>query len=233
MTWQDGFVSIVAPEDGTYIILAREAAYAGNANCLYRLHVGDFPRPTATLPAGGKFGEPVTVRWIGDVLGEKTTSLTCPATPIATSAWSPTTSTGPAPYPNAFRLSPFGNTIEAEPNDTHATATPFTPPVALNGVIGTRGMLTLTHSRPRKGRRTTSACSPGRSARRSTRCLNIFGKNAGRVAGNDDSGGPDSYVRFTAPQDGEFVISVADHLKKGGPDYAYRVEISPVDPRLS
>ena len=43
-------VSIVAPEDGTYFVLAREAAYAGNANCLYRLHVGNFPRPTATVP---------------------------------------------------------------------------------------------------------------------------------------------------------------------------------------
>ena len=28
------------------------------------------------------------------------------------------------------------------------------------------------------------------------------------------------------------MISVADHLKKGGPDYTYRVEISPVTPRL-
>ena len=62
--------------------------------------------------------------------------------------------------------------------------------------------------------------------------LNIFGKNAGRVASNDDSGGPDSYVRFTAARDGDFVISVTDHLKNGGPDYAYRVEISPVTPRL-
>ena len=78
LVWQDGFVSVVAPEDGTYIVVAREAAYAGNANCLYRLHVGNFPRPTATVPAGGKVGEAITVRWIGDVLGERTTSLTLP-----------------------------------------------------------------------------------------------------------------------------------------------------------
>ena len=30
--------------------------------------------------------------------------------------------------------------------------------------------------------------------------LNIFAKNAGRVASNDDSEGPDSYLRFTAAQ---------------------------------
>ena len=63
--------------------------------------------------------------------------------------------------------------------------------------------------------------------------MNVFAKNAGRIASNDDSGGPDSYLRFPAPRDGDFVVSVADHLKNGGPDYIYRVEISPVTPRLS
>ena len=57
LIWQDCFVSLVAPEDGPYIIAVREAAFAGNPQCLYRLHVGNFPRPTATLPAGGKVGE--------------------------------------------------------------------------------------------------------------------------------------------------------------------------------
>jgi len=53
----------------SYIIQVRESAYAGNANCVYRLHVGHFPRPTAIVPAGGKLGETVDVRWIGDVAG--------------------------------------------------------------------------------------------------------------------------------------------------------------------
>ena len=78
LIWQDGLVSLVAPEDGTYVIAVREAAYAGNAQCLYRLHVGHFPRPTATLPAGGKFGDHVKVRWIGDVMGETTTEVDLP-----------------------------------------------------------------------------------------------------------------------------------------------------------
>ncbi len=62
--------------------------------------------------------------------------------------------------------------------------------------------------------------------------LSIAAKGGGRVGGNDDRGGPDSYIRFTAPKDGEYVVSVTDHLKKGGPDYVYRVEIGPVAPRL-
>ena len=50
LIWQDGFVSLVAPEDSTYVIAVREAAYAGNAQSLYRLHVGHFPRPQRRSP---------------------------------------------------------------------------------------------------------------------------------------------------------------------------------------
>ena len=51
---RDGFTSIIAPEDGPYIIQVRESAYSGNGNCLYRLHVGSFPRATAVMPASGQ-----------------------------------------------------------------------------------------------------------------------------------------------------------------------------------
>lgn len=232
LIWQDGFVSLVAPEDGTYIVLARESAYAGNANCLYRLHVGNFPRPTATVPAGGQIGEAVTVRWIGDVLGEKTTSVTLPASINREFGLVAQDERGMAPYPNAFRLSPFGNTIEAEPNDTPQTATAFNPPVALNGVIGAAGDIDRYAFKAAKGQTydVRVFARQVRSPLDST--LSIAAKNGGTVASNDDTGGPDSYVRFKAPKDGEFVVTIADHLKKGGPDYAYRIEISPVAPKL-
>ena len=42
------------------------ARSAATARALYRLHVGGFPRPTAVYPAGGKPGETLNVKWIGD-----------------------------------------------------------------------------------------------------------------------------------------------------------------------
>ena len=233
LVWQDGFVSVVAPEDGTYIILARESAYAGNANCLYRLHVGNFPRPTATIPAGGKLGESVTVRWIGDVLGEKTTSLTLPASFERNFGLVAHDEHGTAPYPNAFRLSEFGNTIETEPNDTHPTATPFTPPVGLNGVIGAAGDVDVYTFRATKGQAYDVRVFARQIRSPLDSVLSIAARGGGNLAGNDDRGGPDSLIRFNAPKDGEYVVSVTDHLKKGGPDYAYRIEISPVAPKLT
>src|SRR5262249_30051901 len=43
--------------------------------------------------------------------------------------------------------------------------------------------------------------------------------------------GPDSYFRFTVPQDGDYILAIRDHLNKGGPTYFYRVEFT--EPTLS
>ncbi len=233
LVWQDGFASILAPADGTYIVLVRESAYAGNSACLYRLHIGNYPRFTATVPGGGKLGESVSVRWIGDVQGEKTTTQVLPATPERDYGVSAQDERGVAPYPNLFRLSPFGNTLEVEPNDNHATATPFTAPAALNGVIGKPGDVDHFLFKATKGQ-TFDVRVFARQLRSPLDAVLYLGaKNGGAMLGNDDSAGPDSYFRFAAPNDGEFVIWINDQLQKGGPDYSYRIEVSSVAPKLA
>ena len=74
LLFQDSICSIVAPEDGKYIIQVRESSFAGGG-AAYRLHVGSFPRPTAVYPAGGKPGEVLQARWIGDAGGEWASSM--------------------------------------------------------------------------------------------------------------------------------------------------------------
>ena len=63
-------MSVIAPADGKYIVQVRESAYRGNAVCHYRLHVGTFPRPLSVYPLGGKPGEEVAFRFLGDPGGE-------------------------------------------------------------------------------------------------------------------------------------------------------------------
>jgi hypothetical protein len=228
----DAVASILAPEDGPYIIQVRESAYAGNGNCLYRLHVGHFPRPRAIVPAGGKLGETVQVRWIGDVAGDRATDVTLPSQPVPGFGLFAQDEQGSAPYPNEFRLSPFGNVVEVEPNDDHATATPFQAPLALNGVIDKPGDVDHFSFPAKQGqvfdiwvwaRRLRSPLDP---------VLHIAKKGGNYIAGADDNAGPDSFIRFQAPEDGEYVVYLHDHLKKGGPSYFYRVELTPVEPGL-
>jgi hypothetical protein len=232
LVWQDGTASVIAPSDSRYVIQVRESAYAGNGTCLYRLHVGNYPRYTATVPAGGKLGDKVEVTWIGDVAGEKKTTVTLPAKFEKGFGLFAQDEKGISPYPNAFRLSTFGNAIEAEPNDDHAKATAFEPPMAINGVIGKAEDTDHFVFKAKKGQ-----VFDVRVLARSLRSpldpvLHIVKRNGPYLAGNDDSEGPDSYLRFQAPDDGEYVLVLHDHLKKGGPDYFYRVEVTPVAAKL-
>ncbi len=63
--------------------------------------------------------------------------------------------------------------------------------------------------------------------------MSVSRANGAAVVSNDDSGGPDSYVRFTAPEDDEYRVILRDHLNDGGPVFVYRVEITPVVPALT
>ncbi len=63
--------------------------------------------------------------------------------------------------------------------------------------------------------------------------MNVYFADGRHIAGNDDSRGPDSYFRFTVPEDAEYVIRVNDHLGRGGPDLVYRIEFQGVTPALT
>src|SRR4029453_974812 len=63
--------------------------------------------------------------------------------------------------------------------------------------------------------------------------LVVYNAQGGGIASNDDTGGPDAYLRFNPPADGEYLLSVNDQLRSGGPDFVYRVELTAVKPALT
>jgi hypothetical protein len=233
LVWRDGFTSVVAPEDGQYIIQVRESAYSGNGACLYRVHVGNFPRAKALLPAGGKPGESLSVRWIGDPAGDVTTTVKLPATFERDFGLVRQDDKGISPYPNLFRLTALGNVIEKEPNDDPPHATAFTAPMALNGVIEKAGDVDQFVFKAKKGEVYDIHCYARRIRSPLDPVMYLGKKGAGAMLGADDAIGPDAYFRFQAPEDAEYVIWLIDHLGKGGPEYFYRIEVSPVAPKLS
>lgn len=231
---QDCLCSIVAPADGKYIIQIRESAYGGNGNCMYRLHVGSFPRPTAAIPSGGRPGETIEVRWIGDPAGEFIEKITLPSQVDELFGLFAKDAQGIAPSPNRIRVIDLQNTIEAEPNDAREAATAAVGPGALNGVLEKPGDVDYFKFTATKGQQLDVRVY-ARNTLRSPLDSVLYIQNAagGNVASNDDSGGPDSYLRFNPPADGEYFVLVRDHLNAGGPDYAYRVELAPIEQTLT
>jgi hypothetical protein len=230
---QDGCLSIIAPADGKYVVQVRESSYQGNAGCQYRLHVGTFPRPTAIFPLGGKPGEEPEVRFLGDPTGEIKKKIKLPAQPDTHFVIHAEDAGGVSPSGMPFRVTDLPNVTEVEPNDSVATATKGEVPGAFNGIVNKPGDIDFYRFSAKKGQVFDVHCYARRLGSPLDPVLYIYNAQGGGLVANDDMpGSPDSYVRFTVPADGEYLLSVTDHLKKGGPDYVYRVEVTPVQPHV-
>lgn len=235
LLFQDCICSIVAPEDGRYIVQVRESAYGGNGACTYRLYLGSFPRPTAVYPAGGKPGEKLTVKWIGDAAGDFSSEVTLPPATEAYPGLVARDAQGEAPSPNPVRIIDLANSLEVEPNETFAQASPSgVAPLALNGIIEKPGDIDYFKFKALKGQQLevrVYARKPLRSPLDSL--ITVTNDKGATVTSNDDSGGPDSYVRLNVAADAEYGLAIRDHLGAGGANYVYRVEITPVEPSLT
>jgi hypothetical protein len=66
---QDPVTSVIAPEDGKYLITIRDATNSGQGECTYLMNIGTFPRPLAVYPPGGPAGQEVKFTLLGDATG--------------------------------------------------------------------------------------------------------------------------------------------------------------------
>jgi hypothetical protein len=230
---QDCLASIVAQEDGKYIVQVRESSFgAGSA---YRLHIGNFPRPTAAFPPGGRPGETLTVRWLGDAAGAFDQQITLPPANLqGQAAVIARDGRGEAPSPNVLRVIDLPGYIEAEPNNEVKTpSSSGAAPLAFSGIIEKEDDVDFFKFMAKKGQQfdvRVYARKPLRSPLDSV--LTVHNAQGGGIGNNDDTGGPDSYFRLNVPADGDYLVSVRDQLKAGGPDYIYRVEITEAKPSL-
>jgi hypothetical protein len=223
---QDPFVSITAPADGAYVVEVRDTNFGGGDSHRYALHVGTFARPTAVYPAGGEAGTEVGVKLFADA-GNTTQKVTLPkaGTPFE---FFPSDGTGPAaPTPNPFRVSPFPNVLEAEPNGTPEQAGKAVAwPVAFNGVIDKAGDPDHFRFTARKGDEIDVEAFAYRLGTPLDPIVAVLHADGELLAVNDDDETHDSRLRVKIPADGEYLIRVTDKRKQGGPRFVYRVELT-------
>ena len=230
---QDGFASIVVPEDGDYVIELRDASYEGNDRNRYRLHVGNFPRPTAIYPPGGKVGEQREFRLLGAASGETTPTITLPSEPDDKFGVFAESEGARSPSPNWLRVTTLDDVSETEPNNSRNEASAGVAlPFAFNGIIASPGDEDWFKFAAKKGQK-FSVRAYARSIRSPLdSVLNVYDKDGKSLAGNDDQAGLDSRFDWTAPEDGEYFLRIRDHLNNGGPNYIYRIEADAPTPSL-
>jgi hypothetical protein len=232
--WNDPSISFVAPADGRFTIELRDVSYNGDGNAYYLMHVGKFPLPVAMYPLGGKVGETVSLQFLGDPLGDLAKSFVVPPPGDESLAYvEASNDAGVAPSRFPFRVSPLDNVLEQEPNNSVKEAIAAPAPGAWNGKLDKPGDVDFFKFTAKKGQ-VLDINVYGRRLRTAIDSVLVVRKADGNgLASNDDNRNPDSYVRFTAPEDGEYIAEIRDQLMNGGPGYTYRIEATPVTPRLT
>lgn len=235
---QDPAFSVVLPEDGDYFIRVRQAAYRGDKDSHYLLHVGDFPRPLSLLPLGGPAGEPLEVELLGEagVLGSATVQVPAGG---AHGGWVPPGAAGVpvelggrvAPTPCWLRPSPLPNVMES----TDGSVTPFAVPSALNGRLESEGDSDRFSFEVKEGQSYVVEVWARRLRSPLDSVLRLRRDPAkAPVKENDDADGhPDSAMQFTAKGGGRVELELSDQLGRGGPEFTYRIEVTNGAPSIA
>lgn len=233
---QDTALSILAPEDGAYIIEVRDSAYGGASTYRYRTHIGTYPRPTAVYPAGGKAGSEVDVTFLGDAKGPLKEKVSLPGKAGSDHRAIASHEGQEAPSANVLRVSSFENVLEAEPNNevAQATATAIALPLAFNGILETEGDTDYFRFTAKKDQKFRFRALSKTINLPVDTTLAILNDKGSQLSYSDDAdGSSDSRLDFTVPADGDYFVRVYDMLKRGGADYVYRVEATTFEPSLA
>lgn len=238
---QDPIVSSAIDYDGFAFVEVRRSLFVPHDQ-VYAVHIGNYRRPMVAFPLGGKANTSLSVRWIGDPLGEFNRTISVPQ------------STGTfgymdeEPSPVMLRSSPYGNAFEQ--TDTPETLIDKLP-IAINGRIDQRGDIDTFRVKAVRGTRyriRVYAASLGSNIDPKIRIRRADNSAKGSVieVEADDSqlidrdvfgtafrgrGGLkdvlDPSVIWTPSEDADYWIDLEDTSGNGGPMSVYRIEIEP------
>jgi len=235
--YQDAFVSIRQQQAGRVFIHVRESAYRGSSAATYRLHVGRFPRPVALFPPAVVPGQSAELRWMGDTCDEKSVTVEIPPTEDEIYEVLAIDEQGVSPSGLPLFLSPTTPVLEIEPNNRREDATEMAAPQMSDSQVSIPGIACGVLSKPADRDFFRFAMKEGeawdfRVRARELRSpldavLHLYSPDGKYLQGNDDdSGQPDSYLRFRAPATGEYCLNVEDRQLRGRQEMVYVVEIT-------
>jgi hypothetical protein len=226
------------PKDGVYRLQVRDSIYRGREDFVYRIALGELPLVTGVFPLGGPAGGTNPVELTGWNL---------PATNVVEKA----AGRDPGIYPLSaakgeriynyvpFALDTLPECLEQEPNDTPETARAITLPVIINGHIDRPGDWDVFRFEGKAGDTVVAEVQARRLDSPLDSSLQLTDAGGKQLAFNDDyedkgSGlnthHADSYLRAVLPTNGIYFLRLGDTQRKSGPEYAYRLRISPPRP---
>ena len=233
----DAMLAATVPVEGDYFLRVRESIYGGNDGCIYLLHLGTFPIAHQAWPPAGRPGESLDVEWLGDPAGPFRGRAVMPPTAVLSGVTEihPERDGVVSPVGVPIRVADIPSIAESEPNDEPAKATAATAPAGLLGRMDAANDVDWYRVAAPKG----ATCHVRGWGRRIGSPIDLVinahrdDERRERITGNDDAEGPDSEVRVTVPDKGSFLLRVGDHRRRGGPAFAYWIEVEQAGPLVT
>ncbi len=225
---QDATATVTVPADGTYYVLVREASYGGSDTCRYRLHLGTFPRPLVATPLAAKPGDPTPIAWVGEPKPTPPTTIALPAGASGLQPLYAVDGGAVAPSPNWVIASTLPMAEEGE-----ATRGELAAPIAVHGVLAQPGEEDRFRVKVKAGEPLVLRVLAQRLRTPLDAVLTAFDANGKQLGVLDDTVGADPELRATPDADGVYELRIRDHRHRGGPTFAYRIELARPEPSVS
>lgn len=226
------------PADGEYLVEIKDAIYRGREDFVYRLTIGELPFVTSIFPLGGPAGSQTKVEVSGWNLPNA--SLTVDNKGRLPGVY-PLAEQGQKWLSNRvpFAVDTLPEVLEQEPNDSTARAQQVKLPVIINGRIGQPDDTDVFCFTGHAGDEIVAEVTARRLNSPLDSLLKLTDASGKQLALNDDfddkgagliTHQADSLIRLALPADGTYYLHLSDMQHQGGPEYAYRLRISPPRP---
>jgi hypothetical protein len=226
------------PADGEYVLQIRDSIYRGREDFVYRITAGELPFVTGIFPLGGPKGEQTTVQLTGWNLPANT--VTRDDRDVAPGVYPLAVRTENYVSPHVpFAVDTLPECLSQEGIHSQAAAQPVTLPVIVNGRIDKPGQWDVFRLEGRAGEEIVAEVIARRLDSPLDSVLRLTDAAGKQLAFNDDyedkgaglqTQYADSYLRVSLPAAGAYYLYLGDAQQQGGPDYAYRLRLSPPRP---
>lgn len=225
----DSMLSYTFKDAGEILLEVRDIRYQGGANFNYRLRIGDFPCVTVPYPMGVQRGISASIGFAG------TTAQEVAPIPVNVAAdaginWVPLGARLAGGRSSGFAVvavSSSPETLEAEPNNEQAQATRVTLGSGINGRFDQPGDIDRYVFTAKAGQRFTFAGVTRTQGSPSDLYVKLLKPDGAEAAVSDDTGANEGIIDYTFPADGDYTLVVEDLFRRGGPEFAYRIAVSP------
>lgn len=214
---------------GEYLVEVRDIRFQGGGNFVYRLRIGDFPCVTTPYPMGIKKGAPAQLAFAGSRLdGAPPVTVNIPnENPVNWVNVGVKLPNGTASGFGSLSVGAGDEALEVEPNDEQPMATRVNLGASINGRFDKPGDVDRYIFTAKMGQRFLFSGVTRQQGSPSDLFIRVLKADGAQVAAADDNGPNEGVVDFNTPADGDYTLVVEELVKRGGPDFAYRINVEP------